>query len=95
MGAFPATIRTVMVSPMARPIPKMKEQMMPEEAVGKSTCLMVCQWVAPKAREASLKVLGTADNASADTLTMVGRAISPRRIEAFRAQRPVGMSKIS
>ena len=54
MAAFPATMSTAMVSPTARPIPRMIAAAMPESAAGTRTLLTVCQRVAPMARDPSL-----------------------------------------
>ncbi len=53
-GEFPITICTAIVSPMALAIARMIAVKIPGEAAGTSTLRMVCQRVAPKAREASL-----------------------------------------
>jgi hypothetical protein len=54
LAAFPVTIMTAMVSPIARPMPSMTAIEIPERAAGATTCQMVCQRVAPIARAASL-----------------------------------------
>ena len=51
--ALPATIMTAMVSPMARPMPRIIAVMMPLEAAGSTTRRTVCQLVAPRAMEPS------------------------------------------
>ncbi len=48
-GALPVTIITVMVSPIARPIPSIIAVSTPERAAGNVTRQMVCQCVAPSA----------------------------------------------
>jgi len=52
--AFPRTMIMAMVSPMARPMPKMMLETIPERAAGIITRQMVCQWVAPSARAPTL-----------------------------------------
>ena len=52
-GAFPVTIITVMVSPIARPIPSITAVNTPERAAGKVTRQIVCQRVAPSAHAPS------------------------------------------
>ncbi len=52
-AAFPVTIMTAMVSPMARPMPSMTAVRMPDRAAGTTTRQMVCHFVAPMARPAS------------------------------------------
>ena len=52
--AFPRIIIMAMVSPMARPIPKMILATIPDLAAGINTRQMVCQCVAPKARAPAL-----------------------------------------
>ncbi len=50
---FPATMMTAMVSPTARPMPRMTAATMPERAAGSTTRRMVCHCVAPSASDAS------------------------------------------
>ena len=52
-GAFPVTIITAMVSPIARPMPNMMAVRTPLLAAGNVTFQIVCQGVAPNARAAS------------------------------------------
>ncbi len=53
VAAPPATMRTTMVSPMDRDMPRMVAVEMPDSEAGSTTRRMVCQWVAPRARDAS------------------------------------------
>ena len=92
IAAFPATIMTAMVSPTARPMPRMMAAAMPESAAGTRTRLMVCQRVAPMASDPSLYSWGTELMASSETLTIVGSAMMPRRTEAASQVSPVGRS---
>jgi len=52
--AFPRIMIMAMVSPMARPMPKMTPATIPDLAAGISTRQMVCQCVAPRARAPAL-----------------------------------------
>ena len=52
-GAFPATIMTVIVSPIARPTPSITAVKIPERAAGTVTRQIVCHSVAPSASAAS------------------------------------------
>ena len=54
IGAFPVSIRTAIVSPMALPIPSMMAADTPDTAAGRTTLTMDSHLVAPIAREASL-----------------------------------------
>src|SRR6056297_1965117 len=89
-AAPPATIKTVIVSPIARPIPKITAVTIPELAVGNITLLIVSHLVPPNANEASLYLLGIEVIASSDKLIIVGKAIIPNIIEAVKAVNPVG-----
>ncbi len=53
MAALPEAMRTIIVSPMARPSPRATPAAMPGLAAGSSTRRMVCQRAAPRAVEAS------------------------------------------
>ena len=90
IAVLPATIRTAMVSPTALPIPRMMAAAMPERAAGTITRLIVCHRVAPMASEPSRNSCGTELIASSDTLTIVGRAMIPRRTDAANHVFPVG-----
>ncbi|MCY1425855.1 hypothetical protein D9M71_416600 [compost metagenome] len=50
-GVLPVAISTIMVSPTARPMPIISAEKMPGLAVRITTRVMVCQGVAPRARE--------------------------------------------
>ncbi|MBI2974562.1 MAG: hypothetical protein HYY43_03115 [Deltaproteobacteria bacterium] len=52
--ALPDIIITAIVSPTARPIPKITPARIPERAAGRITLQTVCHSVAPNAREPSL-----------------------------------------
>jgi hypothetical protein len=53
MAALPEAIRTIIVSPMARPKPSTHPARMPGAAAGRTTFQAVSQGVAPSASEAS------------------------------------------
>ena len=95
MGEFPVTIRTAIVSPTARPMPRMSAAVMPERAEGTTTCEMVCHRVVPRAREPSRYSFGTAEMASSETLMIVGRAMMPKRTEPASQVSPVGTEKLT
>ena len=54
-GKFPAATATIMVSPMARDIPRMKDAVIPESAAGTTTFVTVSYFVAPRAYAPSRK----------------------------------------
>ena len=58
-AAPPATMSTVIVSPIARLIPKMIAVDIPEPAAGITTLTSVCHLFAPTANDASLNERGT------------------------------------
>jgi hypothetical protein len=76
------------VSPAARPILKIAPVRIPGRAVGKTTFLIVCHFVAPKAKEASLKEEGTELIASSDALIITGRMSIPRVSEPESTETP-------
>jgi len=57
IGVFPVAMRTIIVSPTARPKPTIRAEKIPAEAVGRMTRVAVCQGDAPRASEARLQVL--------------------------------------
>ena len=69
------------VSPDALATPMITPVRMPGMAEGKTTFLMVCHFVAPKAILPSRRELGTLFNASWLVRIMVGMFIRPRMIE--------------
>ena len=94
MAAFPVTMMTAMVSPIARPIPRIIAAAIPERAAGTMTRLIVCQRVAPVARDPSRYSQGTELMASSDTLMIVGSAMIPRRIDPASQVCPLGMLNV-
>ena len=79
---FPRMTTAAIVSPMARPTPRMMAAEMPEKAVGSVTLVVVCQSVAPSAPAPSFIASGTAAIASSATETTVGSAMSPMTVPA-------------
>ncbi|MNL80388.1 hypothetical protein D3C87_2072270 [compost metagenome] len=69
---------------MARPIPRITAVMTPGRDAGRSTFQMVCQRVAPSAREASSSRTGRERIASSDMDKMVGIIMTARMIAAGR-----------
>jgi hypothetical protein len=59
MAALPATIKTVIVSPITRLIPSIIDVEIPDPAAGIITLTIVCHLFAPNAKDASRKCLGT------------------------------------
>lgn len=95
IAAFPQTIRIAMVSPTARPMPRMMAAVIPERADGMMTFCMVCHLVAPIARDPSLNSRGTALIASSATVVIVGIAMIPRMMDPASHVSPVGTPKMS
>ena len=85
IAAFPVTIRTTIVSPIALPTPSITAAEIPEIAAGIMTLYMVCHLVAPSASEPCFRVLGTELIASSDMVTIVGSAIIPSIMEPVSA----------
>ena len=86
---LPATMITAKVSPTALPIPKITAVMIPGNAAGNMIFLIVCQFVAPKPRDASLYTCGTLHNASNDTDMIVRRIIIASIIPAVKILKPL------
>ncbi len=91
IAVLPVTMMTAMVSPIARPIPRMIAAAIPERAAGTMTRLIVCQRVAPVARDPSRYSMGTELIASSETLIIVGSVMIPRRIDPASQVCPLGM----
>jgi hypothetical protein len=91
--APPATISTTIVSPMALDIPRMIAVLIPEREEGRRTRQIVCQGVAPSAREASRISRETEWMASSERLVIVGIDIMARIIEALKRFSPTGALK--
>ncbi len=78
IGVLPVAMSTIMVSPMARPRPIMMAAKMPGEAEGRITRQTVCQRLAPRARDAALRLGGTLDRESSAMVKMMGITAKPR-----------------
>src|SRR3989338_3010397 len=91
---FPATIKIAIVSPIARPIPNIIAATMPDKAAGSKVILIICHFVAPKAKLASLNSLGNEVKTSSEILIMVGRTIIPTMMEEVKALSPLLNPKI-
>ena len=55
IGVLPAAMRTIIVSPTARPSPIITAEKIPLVAAGRMTRIAVCQGVAPAPSEALLR----------------------------------------
>ena len=86
--ALPRIIIMAMVSPMARPIPRMTLATIPDRAAGSKTRQIDCQWVAPNERAPSLKVRGKARRESSEMLMIVGKIMNPKTSAPDRMLRP-------
>ncbi len=71
-----------------RPTDKTMEVTMPGIALGKTTLKMVLTLLAPKAKEASRRELGTSLSASSTFLTIVGRIMMERVSPPPRSEYP-------
>ena len=89
LGWFPATMTTAMVSPMLLPIPSTTEDMIPEDAAGIITLSTALSFESPRARAPSRRAGSKALRELWDTVTMVGRIITERRIDAVRMLFPL------
>ncbi len=78
IGVLPVAINTIMVSPMARPKPIMTAEKTPGSAEGSTTLQAVCQQLAPRAREAAVKLRGTLEIASSAMVKIIGITAKPR-----------------
>jgi len=76
------------VSPLALATPIITPVRMPGMAEGRTTFLMVCHLVAPRAMLPSRKELGTLFKASWQVRMMVGILISPRMMEPDKRDTP-------
>src|SRR6056297_777696 len=95
IAAPPATINTTMVSPMARDMPRIIPVLTPDREAGMITRIMLSQWVAPNASEASLSSGATLAMASSEIVLMVGTDMKASINDALRRFRPVGISNTS
>ncbi len=74
---FPVAMRTIMVSPTARPKPTITAEKMPGLAVGRTTRVAVCQRLAPSASDAAVRCCGTLEKASSEIVKMIGMTANP------------------
>ena len=81
-GYWPPAIVTIIVSPMARENPKIKDAMIPDKAAGNIIFNAVILLVEPSAREPILKDFGTAFSASSEIDAIVGMIIIPTAMPA-------------
>jgi hypothetical protein len=72
---------TAIVSPTARPIPRITAATMPDFAAGSCTCIIVCQCVMPRAKAPSLYWRGKSISDTSDMLIIVGSIIIANIIE--------------
>src|SRR6266487_150327 len=84
-AAFPDAIRTIIVSPMARPNPSTQAASTPGDAPGSTTRQAVCQREAPMATDPSRNLCGTDENASSETVYTIGITARLRPIPAVVA----------
>ena len=85
MLAFPDAIKTIIVSPIARPNPRIILAAIPGSAVGRTTVIDTCHGLAPRASDASRSDCGTDVMASSAMVKMMGITASPRAIPALKA----------
>ena len=81
-ATFPATIITAILSPINLPIARMILVSIPGLAIGSSTFLIVCHFVAPNASDASLYDCPIASSESQLNVIIVGIIITDKIIEA-------------
>ena len=89
-GRFPITIVTAIVSPSARPSPRITAPKMPDRAYGSTALVIISQRVAPSASIASRCESGTAVMTSREMATTVGRIMSVRITPAANSPTPNG-----
>ncbi len=70
-------IKTIIVSPTARPNPIMSAEKMPGLAETRTSFVSVCHGVAPKAKEPESRCLGTLESESSEILKMIGMTANP------------------
>ena len=85
VGVPPAAISTIMVSPIARLMPRTKAAMMPERPAGTTTRVDISYLVAPRAAAPARRDCGTANIASSEMEATVGRIMMPITRPAERA----------
>src|SRR5699024_7270123 len=69
---LPLAMVTIIVSPIARDIPKTKEEIMPDKAAGITTRVVTSNFVATNPNAPSIMELGSEEIASSDMLALIG-----------------------
>src|SRR6058998_1540494 len=87
---FPIVIVTAIVSPTARPRPRMVAPKIPARAYRRTATRVVSQRVAPRLKAASRWLSGTARRASRETAEMVGMIMTARMTPAVNLSVPMG-----
>ena len=82
-------IRTAMVSPIARPVARIIDVMIPDFDCGRMIFWMVWSFVAPIAYDPSFSPRGTERTASSERVMIIGSIIIPRTIEAVSMELPI------
>src|SRR5690625_7205601 len=95
---------TIIVSPMARDMPSTKEAMIPDNAAGTTTRIVVSNLVAPKADDPSRMDWGTEFIASSDMDAIIGIIMTPITIPGLKifvgssdgiTTRKIGVTKVN
>src|SRR5690606_9718607 len=81
---LPLAIVTIIVSPIAREIPRTKEAIIPEKAAGMTTLKVVSSFVAPIANDPSRIAFGTEFIASSEREAIIGIIITPMTIPGLK-----------
>src|SRR3989441_2242048 len=87
---FPIVMVTAIVSPTARPRPRMMAPKIPARAYRRTATRVVSHRVAPRLKAASRWLSGTARRASRDTAEMVGMIMIARMTPAVNLSVPMG-----
>ena len=87
IGVLPVAIRTIMVSPTARPSPIMIAEKMPGLPVGSTIRSAVCQRVAPRASDPARRWPGTFASESSAMVKMIGMTAKPMATPTTRELR--------
>src|SRR5690606_718939 len=78
IGVFPVAIKTIMVSPTARPRPIIAAAKIPGLAEGTMMRQTVCQRLAPRANDEDASSFGTLDKLSSEMEKIIGMTATPR-----------------
>ena len=84
-GVEPAANETIIVSPTAREAARITDAAIPEIAAGKTILIAVSNFVAPSAYDQSRNEAGTAERASSERETIIGKIMMPTTIPALSA----------